>query len=331
MSSTGGRADRRRRRRRRQQRRLAAIIGGTVLVLGTVVAVAFAGPPGFLISPEPTPTASRTPPTPTPTPQATTESPPATDELEARIAIAGDTGTRGAAAKATARSMETEDKKGDRPYDALILLGDIIYPTGDSALTRSSITDLFAGTLDSAKLIPALGNHDVQSREQDDILRKLGRDSAWYVEQVGPVRVIALDSNRVGDKRQLAWLRGVLAEKQPPGTWTIAAMHHPAYSAGDHGSTKSVQRLWVPLFEKANVDLVLAGHDHDYQRSKEINGITYIVSGGGAKLRKVGHASFTEVSLSVFHFVDLLVYKDRLEGRAIGHDGQALDTWTIKR
>ena len=103
----------------------------------------------------------------------------------------------------------------------------------------ASITELFAGTLDSAKLIPALGNHDVQSREQDDILAKLGRDSAWYAEQVGPVRVIALDSNRVGDKAQLAWLREELAKKQPPDSWTITAMHHPAYSAGDHGSTKS--------------------------------------------------------------------------------------------
>jgi hypothetical protein len=87
----------------------------------------------------------------------------------------------------------------------------------------------------------------------------------------------------------------------------------------------------VPLFEKAGVQLVMAGHDHDYQRQKPINGITYIVSGGGGKLRKAGHASFTEVSMSAFHFVDLLVYKDRLEGRAVGHDGQALDSWTITR
>ena len=305
------------------------IIGGTVLVLGALVAVAFAFPPGVLSSPEPAPTLSRT--SPTPTPQASTDTPPSTEGVEARIAIAGDTGTRGAAAKATASSIEAEDKKGDRPYDALVLLGDIIYPNGNSALTESSVTSLFAGTLDSAKLIPALGNHDVESREQNDILSKLGRNSAWYAEQVGPVRVIALDSNRIGDKAQLAWLRDELAKKQPPDSWTITAMHHPAYSAGEHGSTKAVQRLWVPLFEKAGVRLVLAGHDHDYQRSKEMNGITYIVSGGGAKLRKAGHASFTEVSMSVFHFVDLQVFKDRLEGRAIGHDGEVLDSWTIKR
>ena len=301
-----------------------------MLVIGALVAVAFALPPGVLPTQEPVPTLS--PRSPTPTPAATaTESPTADESLQARIAIAGDTGTRGAAAKATARSMEAEDQKGPRPYDALILLGDIIYPNGDSALTSASITKLFAGTLDSAKLIPALGNHDVQSREQRDILSKLGRSSSWYAEQVGPVRVLALDSNQVGNKQQLAWLRDELAKKQEPDTWTIAAMHHPAYSAGDHGSTKSVQRLWVPLFEQAGMRLVLAGHDHDYQRSKPLNNITYIVSGGGAKLRGVGHASFTEFSKSVYHFVDLEVYKDRLEGRAIGHDGEVIDSWTINR
>ena len=297
--------------------------------MGALVAVAFAFPPAVLTSPEPTPTVSRAP-SPTPTAPASTETPTA-DKLEVRIAVAGDTGTRGAAARATARRMALESDDGPRPYDALILLGDIIYPNGDSALTRKSITDMFAGTLDEAELIPALGNHDVQSREQGEILSKLGRESAWYVQKVGPVRVIALDSNRVGSKQQLAWLRSVLAEKQPPGTWTIAAMHHPAYSAGDHGSTKIVQRLWVPLFEKADVPLVLAGHDHDYQRSNEINGITYLVSGGGAKLRDVGRKDFTAFSASVLHYVDLEVYDDRIEGQAIRQDGGVLDSFTIRR
>jgi 3',5'-cyclic AMP phosphodiesterase CpdA len=324
MTSRGGRAGGRRRRRRSQRRRLAAILGGTVLVVAALLVVAFAFPPSFLSStgddrPSSSPVTS--PATPVPT---------VAEKPEVRIAIAGDTGTRNAAAIATARRMEIDAKDGG-PYDALILLGDIIYPNGDSALTRKSITDLFAGTLDDAELIPALGNHDVQSKEQDEIFKELGRDSAWYVDQVGPVRVIVLDSNRVGNKEQLAWLRGVLGEKQPPGTWTIAAMHHPAYSAGDHGSTKSVQRLWVPLFEKADVPLVLAGHDHDYQRSKVLNGTTYIVSGGGAKLRPAGHKDFTAFSASVLHYVDLLVYDDRLEGRAIGQDGDLIDSFTIKR
>ena len=217
------------------------------------------------------------------------------EKLQARIAVSGDTGTRNAAQARVARRMAVEAKK--EPYDAFIISGDLVYPDGDSSLTRRSVIDPYAPVLKDATLIPALGNHDVQSGEGMDILKRLGRDSAWYVEKIGPVRVIVLDSNRIGNAKQTAWLRKVLAEEQPRGTWTIAAMHHPAYSAGDHGSDENVQRRWVPLFEQAGVELVVAGHDHDYQRSNEIDGITYIVSGGGAKLREGGRESFTAMSV----------------------------------
>ena len=251
------------------------------------------------------------------------------ETLKARIAVSGDTGTRNAAQQRVARRMAVEAKK--EPYDAFIISGDLVYPDGDSSLTRRSVIEPYAPVLKDATLIPALGNHDVQSGEGMDILRKLGRNSAWYVEKIGPVRVIVLDSNRIGNAQQTTWLRKVLAEEQPRGTWTIAAMHHPAYSAGHHGSDKNVQRRWVPLFEQAGVQLVVAGHDHDYQRSNEIDGITYIVSGGGAKVREGGRESFTAMSVATLHYVDLFVYEDRLEGRAIRHDGGIVDTFTVKR
>jgi hypothetical protein len=91
-----------------------------------------------------------------------------------------------------------------------------------------------------------------------------------------------------------------------------------------------VRRAWSPLFEEADVPLVLAGHDHDYQRSIPQNGVTYIVSGGGSKLRLVGRQDFTAVSESILHYVDLLVYQDRLEGRTIDHDGNLVDSFTIR-
>ena len=254
-----------------------------------------------------------------------------TDEPLARLAIVGDTGERNAAVEATAKSMQIESERQGEPYDALVITGDMIYPDGDADLTDASITEPFARVLDDAVLVPVLGNHDVESGEGREIMDQLGRDRDWYVQKIGPVRLIALNSNRVGDKRQMAWLRRVLAEKQPPDTWTIAVMHHPPYSAGEHGSSMNVRRAWVPLFEEADVPLVFAGHDHDYQRSTPQNGITYVVTGGGSKLREAGREDFTAVSASVFHYVDLLVYKDRLEGRAIDHDGELVDSFTIRR
>ena len=112
-------------------------------------------------------------------------------------------------------------------------------------------------------------------------------------------------------------------------TWIIATMHHPPYSGGYHGSSTEVRAAFSPLFERYGVQLVLAGHDHDYQRSRVISGVTYVVTGGAAKLRPADRADFTEVAWSAHHFVDIAVWADRIELRAIDHAGEVFDTVTI--
>jgi 3',5'-cyclic AMP phosphodiesterase CpdA len=249
---------------------------------------------------------------------------------DVRIAVAGDTGTGTPAEEATAHRMVAEGRH--RPYDALLLLGDLIYDVGDATLVDRVVTEPFAPVLDSgAQLLPVLGNHDYGSGEQQQILTALGADAPWYAAQVGSVRVLVLDSNRVGDQEQTQWLRETLAAPPAAGTWTVAAMHHPAYSAGHHGSDLSVREAWGPLFADAGVPLVLAGHDHDYQRSTPQDGVTYVVSGAGAKTRPVGHRDFTVVSSATLHYVDLLAYDDHLVGRAIDQEGNLLDSFTISR
>lgn len=247
-----------------------------------------------------------------------------------RLAVTGDTGTGDAAARATARRIAIEGRQ--RRYDGLLIAGDLIYDDGDSALLEERITGPFAPVLDQGTtLVPALGNHDYRDGEQHDILAGLGRTRAWYVERFGPVRVIVLDSNRVEAPQQTRWLRRVLAQHQASKGWTIALMHHPAYSAGKHGSDLRVRKAWSPLFAAADVPLVLAGHDHDYQRSKPQDGVTYVVSGGGAKLRETGRAHFTAVSTSKLHFLDLLFYRHRVIGRAIDQKGRLIDKFTLAR
>jgi len=299
-------------------RRLMVILGVAVLAAAVIWAVFF--PPRFLAWG--TPDAL-------PADVAGQTVPPIVDEPVVRIAIAGDTGTGDSAAEATAQRMIAESESN--PYDALILLGDLIYPDGDVALIDATVNDPFGPLVnDGAELIPVLGNHDYESGEQREILRTLGRSRPWYVEQVGPVRVVALDSNQIRSN-QTQWLQQVLAEPEPPDGWTVVAMHHPAYSAGEHGSDQAVQELWAPIFAEAGVRLVLAGHDHDYQRSTPQDGVTYVVSGGGAKLRPTGRDEFTAVSASTLHYVDLLVYEDQLVGRAIDQSGLLVDVFEITR
>ncbi len=296
----------------------ARVVGVVLLALVAGVGAAYAF--GLRDSEEPVP--SRV---------AGEQVPPVSDAPLVRLAVAGDTGTGDAAQAATVDEM-LDQAQGQAPYDALVLLGDLVYEDGDLDEVDTAVIEPFAPlTAQGTELVPVLGNHDYQSGEQAEILTELGREGPWYVEQVGPVRIVVLDSEHADDPEQLHWLEQILAQPPPPGTWTITAMHHPAYSAGHHGSTADVQENWVPLFTRYDVPLVLAGHDHDYQRSLPLDGVTYVVSGGGAKLRPTGAEDFTAVSASVLHYLDLLVYTHRIVGRAIDQSGKLVDHFTIRR
>jgi 3',5'-cyclic AMP phosphodiesterase CpdA len=325
-----------RRRRARQRRnrhvKYAVLALASVLVLGLAVWAAFQVNPSDPADADPIPlpppvvATSDVPPPSDPTTAPTTDP----TQPVVRLAVLGDAGTREAMQMRVASQVAAADRVG-RPFDALLITGDLIYEEGDSDLTDASVVRPYASTFTRAEIIAALGNHDVDSGEGSDIMRRLGRNGPVYVQKVGPVTVISLDSNDV-DSRQSEWLDRVLAQERPTSPWVVTVMHHPAYSSGSHGSEASVRERWVPLFRKHRVNLVLAGHDHNYERTKPQGGVTYIVSGGGgADLRKVGRSDFTATSASKHHFVDLNVFADRIEGRAIDRDGAVFDTFTIPR
>ena len=233
-----------------------------------------------------------------------------------RIAALGDVGT-GAADEYAVASQVAAVGEAD-PFDALVLLGDNVYPDGNPARLNATVFTPFGPVLESgAALLPVIGNHD--QNYADEQVAALGMPGQWYATRLGDVLFIGLDSNLPEDPVQLAWLQSTLTESS--AQWIIAAMHHPPFSAGVHGSDEDTRDTFVPLFEKYGVDLVLAGHDHDYQRSIAVGGVTYVVSGAGAKVRSTGSADFTAASAAVLHFVEIGIWEDRLELTAISLDG----------
>jgi hypothetical protein len=80
------------------------------------------------------------------------------------------------------------------------------------------------------------------------------------------------------------WLADTFA---PRGLrWLIPFSHHPVFCAGpSHTNDDEMRETLVPLFDRAGVRLVLAGHEHNFQLS-DVEGRTYVVSGAGAKLRE---------------------------------------------
>jgi hypothetical protein len=252
---------------------------------------------------------------------------PADEPLELHLAVVGDVGHPGARLTATARAVDELD--AIEPVDELVLTGDNVYPSGDPSRLPETVFRPFAHVLGHAELDPVLGNHDVMHGHAGAQVAALGMPGRWWARHLGDVLLIGLDSTRADDPAQAAWLERSLATADEP--WRIVVLHHPPYSAGYHGSNDAVRAAFVPLFERYGVQLVLSGHDHDYQRSVPINGVTYVVTGAAAETRRTGADDFTAASFSWHHYVELAVFRDHLELRALNQDLRVADEATIAR
>ena len=245
---------------------------------------------------------------------------------DVRIAVAGDVGEGEEEEWRTANAMDALARED--PYDALLLLGDNVYPDGDPDRLDATVFQPFGMLLrDGTRLLAILGNHDVAGGRGLEQIRRLGMPDRWWTVAIGDVRIVGLDSNLVGSEAQVRFLEDTLASATE--RWKIIAIHESPYSSGYQGSNLDVRRRFVPLFERYGVQLVLSGHDHDYQRSRAIDGVTYVVTGAGGRTRGAGEEAFTAASWSVLSFVDIAVYADRLELRAVTQDERWFDRVTI--
>jgi hypothetical protein len=77
--------------------------------------------------------------------------------------------------------------------------------------------------------------------------------------------------------RQTIWLERTLAQARADASvdWIVVQMHQCALSSStDNGCDLGIREAWLPLFDKYEVDLVVNGHDHDYERSYPVRGFT---------------------------------------------------------
>ena len=125
------------------------------------------------------------------------------------------------------------------------------------------------------RIRPVPGNHEFQTAGAGPYYEYFG-DAAgtpglgWYSFDVGAWHVIALNSNCLDqpnlcsdDSAQGDWLEEDLARH--PTACTLAFMHHPRWTSGEHGSDPQLGEFWTMLHD-AGVDVVLTAHDHDYER-----------------------------------------------------------------
>jgi hypothetical protein len=89
-----------------------------------------------------------------------------------------------------------------------------------------------------------------------------------YSFDSGPVHVLVLNSNLSGSVEQPKLRKWVEEDlKGAAARWKVVCYHNPAFSSSHQHYTEQAVRLWQPLFQSCGVDLVFAGHVHNYQRT----------------------------------------------------------------
>lgn len=224
-------------------------------------------------------------------------------------------------------------------------LGDMAYEDG----TTAELNDCFGSSWGPVKdriRFAVTGNHDVHTDDGAPMYAYMGsaatRDGrTWFSDDLGAWHVIVLDgncgllANHCSTRSdQATWLRDDLAASQ--AMCTVALLHQPRFSSGQHGDDRGVQALWDALYA-GGADLVLDGHDHDYERfgpqdpggtADPARGIVEIIAGtGGAELEAFKDARANSLVRldDTYGVLELTLRADAWSSRFIGVDGAVHD------
>ncbi len=249
-------------------------------------------------------------------------------ETKFRFATFGDTRTNHRIHRAVIDALALED------IDFFLHTGDMVERGGklDQWVTFFQIE---RPLMMKAAIIPAIGNHDLGNRGDYNRLFFLDdwtNGKRYYVTDWGNVRLISLDLEIACQDRcrQYRFVERALAEGAAADKIMIMFLHYPPFSSGEHGSNMAVQGPIRHLAKTYGVELVIAGHDHNYERTNPIDGTTYIVSGSaGAPIRPVRPQPFTAEARTEPHYVLLDVDGMKLSIRAVNLKGEVFDNTVI--
>lgn len=253
-----------------------------------------------------------------------------TDDTVRFIAF-GDSGSGASFQHNVARQMMTRYRA--HPFSHALVLGDIIYERGEiEKYGQTRYYDVYKPLMDAGvRFWPVFGNHDVLFRDAAGIARSLDfykMPGRYYSFVRGPVRFIGIDTNMFNALQQ-QWLDNTLKNNASPVV--VVYGHHPVYSTGQHGNTPQLVQALKPILERHHVPLYLAGHDHGYERYTPINGVSYVVAGGGGAYLRDFETSAPTVKIrrKVHHFLWLEATADTIRMAAIDAAGAVVDSVSI--
>lgn len=247
------------------------------------------------------------------------------------IAAFGDSGT------ASSAQYDVAEQVMAAAPDLVIHTGDIVYQRGAICHYNQKYFDPYAELIASTPVYPALGNHDAAAKNGKAYFETFdlpvdgdGDEEAFYSFDYGPVHIAVLNSELYEEgaaeaiARQREWLERDMQDSALP--WKVVVLHRPMYSSNDDKVDERVREDLGPLLGSLGVDIVLAGHAHNYERFEPIDGVTYLVTGGGgADLYDIEPGSETAASGKRHHFVEIIASPERLDITAIDRNGEIFD------
>jgi hypothetical protein len=195
------------------------------------------------------------------------------------------------------------NKDGDEATaDLLDNIPGTVFTTGDNVYNNGTYDDFLncyhpSWGRHKDRTYPSAGNHDYRTDGASGYFEYFGSragdpDKGYYSYDLGDWHIIVLNSNipvHPGSEQE-QWLREDLAAH--PVVCTLAYWHHPRFSSSNsHGSDPYMEPLWQALYD-FSADVVLAGHDHTYERFAPQNpqgevdslrGIRQFVVGSGGR------------------------------------------------
>lgn len=211
------------------------------------------------------------------------------DSMKQTVWILGDSGHRNKSQQDVKKAMFRH--LHGRKIDTWIMLGDNAYTDGTQEQYNRGMFNAYPEMFKTNVLWSVIGNHDARRFAYYDIMEfpthgasggTASGSEKYYAFEQGNVHFVMLDSStaeRSAEGEMARWLeRDLKANKK---LWTVAAFHCPPYTKGTHNSDSvkdsggcmvQMRENIVPILEKYDVDLVLSGHSHDYERSDLMHG-----------------------------------------------------------
>lgn len=185
-----------------------------------------------------------------------------------------------------------------------------------------------AEMLRNSPFYPCRGNHETEKGEFFFTFFSLPKEKPWYSFTYGDATFFFLDYWGWDTPEQERWLEETL--KKADTTWKFVVIHYPLFPSGGHKANLKLRNKLHPIFSKYDVQIVFSGHNHFYQRTAAIDGVTYITTGGGgAPLYNPKHEEFIRTSSRSYHYCIVKIEKRSLTLRAKNIRGEIIDEMII--